>query len=259
MNLLNATILGIVEGITEFLPISSTAHLIITSKFLHIPQTDFQKFFEVFIQSGAILAVVFLYISYVKKHTSILKNLVFSFIPTAVVGFILYKVIKTIFFNSIWLIVGTIVIMGLIFIILEYFIKTKKHPLKKSVQTISPKNAFLIGLAQAIAVIPGISRSGIVMVAMMVMGYKRDESASYSFLLAVPTILAASVFDVYKTKSILLSRDINVLYLFVGFITSFVTAYISIKLLVDFLQKHSLTVFGLYRLILALFLLAYRI
>ena len=100
MNLLNIIILGFVEGITEFLPISSTAHLIIISKLLNISQTDFQKLFEVFIQSGAILSVVFLYFNQLKGNFKILKNLFFSFLPTALVGFFLYKVIKNVFFES---------------------------------------------------------------------------------------------------------------------------------------------------------------
>lgn len=105
MSLLNAIILGVIEGITEFLPISSTAHLILASKFLHIQQTDFQKFFDVFIQSGAILAVIFLYLRYTVKNKNIIRNIIFSFLPTAAVGFLLHKAIKTIFFESYFLIV----------------------------------------------------------------------------------------------------------------------------------------------------------
>ena len=103
MNIIHALILGLVEGITEFLPISSTAHLIISSKLLHIPQTEFQKFFEVFIQAGAILAVVLLYFQYILKHKYLIKHIILSFIPTAIIGFFLYKIIKGVFFDASWL------------------------------------------------------------------------------------------------------------------------------------------------------------
>ncbi len=256
MSLLNAIILGIVEGITEFLPISSTAHLIIASKFLRIPQTDFQKFFEVFIQSGAILAVVFLYLQYVLKHKEVIKNILFSFLPTAVVGFLLHKIIKTIFFESYFLIIGAMILFGIIFLIVEYLISSKKLLLKKTIQKTSWKEAILIGLSQAIAVIPGVSRSGIVMATMMGLGYKRDESAMYSFFLAVPTIFAASALDVFKMKDTFFTiPQGNLLYLMIGFFTSLITAYFSVKWFISFLQKKSLVIFGCYRVLLGVILL----
>src|SRR3989304_8309065 len=117
MNLIDSLLLGIVEGVTEFLPISSTAHLIISSKLLNIPQTEFQKFFEVFIQSGAILAVVFIYWKIILKNKNLLVNIILSFIPTAIVGFLLRKVIKNIFFESFALIAVSLFVIGLFFII----------------------------------------------------------------------------------------------------------------------------------------------
>lgn len=259
MNLLNAIIQGIVEGVTEFLPISSTAHLILVSKFLHIPQTDFQKFFEVFIQSGAILAVIFLYSKYVFKHKNLIKNILFSFIPTAVIGLVLYKIIKKVFFESNFLIVGTMILFGVVFLIVEHLVKTKKLALKKDLQKVTWKEAILIGISQAIAVVPGVSRSGVVMVTMMGLGYKRDESAIYSFLLAVPTLFAASALDVFKMRSIIFSTSQrNLIYLFVGFLISFITAYISVKWLILYLQKKSLVLFGWYRIILGASLIIFR-
>jgi len=256
MNLLNAIILGIVEGITEFLPVSSTAHLIISSKFLHIPQTDFQKFFEVFIQSGAICAIVILYFKYVLKRKKTVKNIFFSFVPTALIGLVLYKIIKKIFFESYFLIIFSMIFFGIIFLIVEYLITTKRLVLKKKLEKTSWKEAVFIGINQAIAVVPGVSRSGIVMVTMMGLGYMREESAVYSFLLAVPTIFAASVLDVYKMKSILFtSSQGNLVYLVIGFSVSFITAYLSVKWLISFLQKKSLVLFGWYRIIFGILLL----
>jgi undecaprenyl-diphosphatase len=249
MNLINALILGIVEGVTEFLPISSTAHLLITGKFLHLSQTEFQTFFDVFIQSGAILAVVFLYFKYVIKHKDLWGKIIVSFIPTAIVGLILEKIIKKVFFNSMPLIIGAMFVIGLLFIFFEYFIKKKNIKLNKSIGDMTYKEAFFAGLGQSLAVIPGVSRSGIVMLTMMGQKFKRDESAVYSFLLAVPTILAASGLELIKTDFKILSNSNNLLFLAVGFVISFITAYISVKWLINFLQKKSLVIFGIYRVL----------
>jgi len=254
MNVLNVVVFGIVEGLTEFLPISSTAHLIIASKVLNVAQTDFVKLFEVFIQSGAILAVVTLYYSYIRKNPQMLNTLAVSFIPTAVIGFFLYNIIKTVFFNSLPLIIVALFSFGLIFLIMEWCVKKKKIILQKSLSNIPLAVAFVIGLTQSIAVVPGVSRAGIVMVTMMILGYKRDESAQYSFLLAVPTILAASAYDLYKMRSVIASSQNNWIALTVGFVVSFITAYIVIKWFIRFLKGNSLSVFGIYRIILAIIL-----
>src|SRR3989338_5569741 len=252
MNLLIAVILGIVEGLTEFLPISSTAHLIISSRLLNIPQTEFQKFFEVFIQAGAILSVVFLYFNYAVKNPLLIKKVAASFLPTALVGFLLHKIIKEVFFESFALIIGSLVVIGLLFIVVEYLIKNKKIELSKTIKNLSWTDALIIGLGQSLAVIPGISRAGIVILAMMVKGYRRDEAAVYSFLLAVPTIIAAAGYDLLKTDSAVLSEQDNILFLSAGFVVSFITAYISVKWLIGYLKKHSLIPFGVYRILLVI-------
>ncbi len=252
MNLLHALILGIVEGITEFLPVSSTAHLILASKLLQIPQTDFQKFFDVFIQSGAILAVIFLYFQYVLKHKKLQWNIFLSFVPTAIVGLVLYKVIKGVFFESTTLIAWALLILGIVFIVVENFIAKGKIKTEKTMLQISARDAILVGLAQSLAVIPGVSRAGIVMIAMLLLGHKRDESAVYSFLLAVPTLVAASAFDLYKSKDSLFLIHDSLFILFVGFVVSFITAYISVKWLMNYLKNHTLSPFGFYRIGLAI-------
>lgn len=256
MDIIQTIILGVVEGITEFLPVSSTAHLIIVAKWLGIAQTDFQKFFEVFIQSGAILAVIFLYFQYVWKHKDLIWKVLTSFVPTAIVGLLLHKVIKGVFFESYTLITGALLVVGLLFIIVEQLIKDGKIKLTHGLNDINWQSAGLIGVAQSLAVIPGVSRAGIVIVFMMILGYKREESAVYSFLLAVPTILAASALDFVKTEQVLLSPgNGQLLLVIVGFITSFVVAYFSVKWLVDYLKKNSLSSFGIYRIALAIILL----
>ena len=254
MNLLNTIILGFVEGITEFLPISSTAHLIIISKLLNISQTDFQKLFEVFIQSGAILSVVFLYFNQLKGNFKILKNLFFSFLPTALVGFFLYKVIKNVFFDSLNLIAFSLFFVGIFFIIIEILVNKKKIVLKKKIEEINIFHALIIGLAQSFAVIPGVSRAGVVILSMLILGYQRDQSAKYSFFLSIPTIFMASFYDLYKSKDILLTNLNQVGLLLIGFFISFIFALISVKWLLGFLKKNSLIIFGIYRILLAIIL-----
>lgn len=242
MNIMHAAVLGIVEGLTEFLPISSTAHMILTSRILGLEQTEFVKFFIVFIQIGAIAAVLFLYFKRFFDRTLITRLMV-SFIPTATVGYVLYKIIKTVFFESQLLIALSLIVVGVIFIVIE-----RRNPRgSKTMAQLSFKTAILVGLAQSLSVIPGVSRAGIVMIAMMGMGFKRDESAQYSFMLALPTLAAAALYDL--TKSNPSNLGISELQLLsVGMVTAFVVAYLSMKWFVGYLQKQKLTSFGFYRI-----------
>lgn len=252
MNIIHAAILGVVEGLTEFLPISSTAHMIMASRLMGLQQTEFLKFFEVFIQIGAIFAVVFLYF---KKFfdLKLIKQLLFSFIPTATIGFLLYKVIKNIFFESNILIAVSLVGIGIIFIVVEQM-KLKEH---KSITQMSLQTAVVIGLAQSLAVVPGVSRAGIVILAMMFLGFKRDESAQYSFMLALPTLAAAAFLDVIKMRSTKLSLN-EMEMVALGTIIAFAVAYASMKWFVGFLQKKKLTPFGYYRIAIGIISLFFR-
>jgi len=253
MNIINAFILGLIEGITEFLPISSTAHLIISSKLLNIPQTEFQKFFEVFIQSGAILAVVFIYWKVILKNRNLMINVILSFIPTAVVGLLLHKVIKNVFFESLTLIAISLFVVGLFFIIFELMLKKKIVKVNKKIIQMTILQALLIGVGQSLAVVPGVSRAGAVILTMMILGFNREESALYSFVLAVPTLFAASAFDFLKTNPEIIFTGNNLPFLFIGLITSFFSALLAIKWFIKFLQKNSLSGFGVYRVALAFF------
>jgi undecaprenyl-diphosphatase len=254
MNIIHSAVLGVVEGLTEFLPVSSTAHLIIASKLLRLPQTDFMKFFEVFIQSGAILAVVILYFQYILKHKALIKQIFISFVPTAVIGFFLYTIIKNVFFLSGTLIIDAILVVGLLFIILEYFISKKRIVLRRFLSSMTPLQAVLAGFVQALAVVPGVSRSGIVMVYLMSQGFRRDEAATYSFLLAAPTILTASMYDLFKMRSLVGSSIQYLPLLLVGFMTSFFVAYAGMKWFIGYLRQNSLVSFGIYRIMLAIIL-----
>jgi len=252
MNLIQAVILGVVEGVTEFLPISSTAHLILTSQFLGLTQTEFLKFFEVFIQLGAVLAVLFLYLRYLVTHKKIIKNVLVSFIPTAVIGLILYPVIKSVFFQSNLLIAVSLVAIGIVFVLAERKIKNRSLVLSRYLSEMNTSEAFIVGLFQSLAIVPGVSRAGIVMVSLMGRKYKRTEAALYSFLLALPTIAGASLLDLYKSRDLLFSSQTNVALLVVGFMVSFVTAYVSVRWLISYLQNNSLVNFAYYRFALAI-------
>ncbi len=242
-------ILSAVEGITEFLPVSSTAHLILTSKLLNLPQTPFLKLFEVFIQTGAIAAVLFLYIKLLFKKRRLILNLFISFLPTAFFGLILYKTIKQTLFESYALIAINLIILGFVFLLIERLVKEKKLQLKKELEDMSLYTAFLVGLAQALAVFPGISRAGAVIIALMILGFKRKSAVEYSFLLAIPTIFAAGFFDLYKNLDLLTKSKTYASTLLLGSLLSFIFAYISVKWFLKFLKKNTLVPFGIYRIV----------
>ncbi len=260
MNTFQSIFLGIVEGLTEFLPISSTFHLIASSSLLKIAQTDFVKLFEVFIQGGAILAVLFLYGREFLTNRELFKKVIISFIPTAIIGFLLYKMIKEVFFESTYLMLTVFVTMGVVFLAVEWLIKKGRIRLDRSLKTLSTRDAVIIGLIQSLAVVPGVSRAGAVIVGLMIMRYRRDESAKYSFLLSVPTILAASAYDLFKMRSVLFENSSNSLYLFIGSAAAFVSAYFVMRWFIRFLKTRTLTIFAFYRFIVAiiLFLALYR-
>lgn len=250
MNYFNALILGIIEGLTEFLPISSTFHLIFFSKLLNIPQIEFQKTFEIFIQTGAVLAIVALYFKTLITNKKLIINLIYSLIPTAILGFIFYGFIKSTLFDSYYLMIGALIIVGLIILILEKLISKQKIALNKTLDKITPYEALLIGLVQCLAFLPGVSRAGAVMIIMLILKYKRQDSALYSFLLAVPTIIGAGLLDLYRTNLAFSSSQI--ISLIIGFIRALVTALLAIKWFINYLGKHSLEIFAYYRIILAI-------
>jgi undecaprenyl-diphosphatase len=250
MNILHTIILGLVEGVTEFLPISSTAHLILMSKFLGLTQNSFVTTFEVAIQSGAILAVIFIYGKKLLKNTKLVKLVIVSFIPTAIIGLLLHDVIKNVFFKSDNLILVMIGFVGLLFIGLEYYYKKNNIELSKEESALSYRDALMIGIFQSLAVVPGVSRAGAVIVCMMLLRYRRKFSAEYSFLLAIPTILAATALDLVKFNGYFTST--RLMYFGVGFVTAFISALFIVKWFTLYLEKNNLIIFGFYRILLAL-------
>jgi undecaprenyl-diphosphatase len=246
MNLLQALILSAIEGISEFLPISSTGHMILVADILKIAQSSFVKDFEIIIQLGAILAIVVLYWNSLFKSIEVWKRIIVAFIPTGIIGFILFKIIKTYLLGNLYITLISLFIGGVVLIILELLYKEKDHHTDDIAKLSFPK-AFAIGIVQSIAVIPGVSRSAATIIGAMFLGTKRKAAAEFSFLLAVPTMLAATGLDLIKTKFIYTSGEW--LMLLVGFVGAFIVALISVKLFLKFVQRNNFIVFGVYRII----------
>lgn len=249
MNYLHAIIFGIVEGASEFLPISSTAHLILTAKLLGLDQTEFLKSFEIAIQLGAILSVVVLYWRSFLVNFEELKRIICAFIPTAIVGFLLYKVVKHYFMGNLNVVLSALLLGGIVLILFEKFKKNQENK-TSAVSQIPYHKAALIGLFQSLAVIPGVSRSAATIVGGLLLGIERKTIVEFSFLLAVPTMAAATALDLLKNANTF-SRD-QFGFLAVGFIASFVVAIVCIKWLLSFIQKRDFTLFGVYRILIAL-------
>lgn len=252
MNIFQALILAVVEGVSEFLPISSTGHLILVSRLLSIPQTEFVKSFEIIIQFGAILAVVVLYWKRFLTDTKSLSRILIAFIPTMIVGLVLYKFIKTFLLGNTFIVSASLIIGGLLIILLEKIYQSKKSHLSK-VSDVSPKKSVIIGLGQSLAVIPGVSRSASTILTGLFLGLDRKTAAEFSFLLAVPTMAAASVLDLTKSSWGFSADEWVVLG--VGFIGAFITALFAVKWFLGFVQKHSFTPFAIYRIIIGLLFL----
>ena len=252
MTIFDSFILGIIEGFTEFLPISSTGHLIVASEFLGIEQNSVTKAYEVIIQFAAILAVIFNYKDkFTIKKIDLWTKVFLAFIPIGVVGFIFSHHIKELF--SINIVAIMFIVGGIIFLIVEkFFISDKSHSID-NVEDITLKQSMIIGFAQIFALVPGTSRAGATIIGALLVGLSRKASAEFSFLLAFPVMSAVTAYDLlkhYKEFS-----DENILTLGIGFIISFIIAYLTIKLFLKFLEKFTFVAFGLYRIIFGITLL----
>lgn len=249
MDLSHAVILAIVEGFTEFLPISSTGHLILTSYLLGIGQTPFMKSFEIIIQLGAILAVIFLYWRKLKRSYILWKKIFIAFLPTAIIGFTLYRVIKDILLGNPLITLGAIFLGGIILIFLELLYKEKEYHVQ-NVEEITYKQSVLIGLFQSLSLIPGVSRAAATIIGALFLGAKRKAAVEFSFFLAVPTMITASTFEIIQSSFSLTTSEIQ--YLLIGFILSFFFALLAIRFLLSFIQSHTFIPFGIYRILLAI-------
>jgi undecaprenyl-diphosphatase len=251
MTIFDSLLLGAVEGITEFLPISSTGHLIVVSSFLGLEQTNAHKTFEVAIQLGSILAVLFLFAKRLLVDKMLWIKIIIAFLPTAIFGFLFYKTIKSLFGAesvAIMLIIG-----GFVFLIVEYFRRNHDDKKDKTINDLTIKEALTIGLFQSLSMVPGTSRSGATMIGGLFAGLSRKSAAEFSFLLAIPTMFVATFYDLYKNRNEMIIDDYSLLA--VGFVTAFVVAFFTVKAVMNFLTTHTFIVFGIYRIIFGIFLL----
>ncbi|MDQ6982350.1 MAG: undecaprenyl-diphosphate phosphatase [Mariprofundus sp.] len=245
MDIIQAIILGLIEGVTEFLPISSTGHMIVVSDWLGIAQSEGNKAFEVIIQLAAILAVVANYSEkFTLKHLDLWKKVVLAFIPIGVVGLLFHKQIKAMF--TVETVAIMFVVGGIIFLIVEYLHRDKGYPVK-DVEYMSYKQALWIGMAQVFALIPGTSRAGASIIGALIVGLDRKASAEFSFLLALPVMLAASGFDLLKHYQDFAGAQLAPLL--AGFVIAFVSAWLAMRLFIRFLEHFTFVAFGIYRIL----------
>ncbi len=249
MNFFDALIFGVVEGITEFLPISSTGHLMLTAKVMGFSQTNFLKSFEIAIQLGAILSVVVLYWKKFLMDFEVLKRVLAAFLPTAILGFFLYKIVKKVLLNGSQVVLWSLFLGGIFLIIFEWLHREKETAVE-DLAKIPYKKAFFIGIFQSLAMIPGVSRAAATIVGGLLLGLKRRTIVEFSFLLAVPTMLAATVLDLLKSAHEFSSGQME--FLLIGFVSSFTVALLSIKFLLHFIKNHTFVWFGVYRIAVAL-------
>lgn len=251
MDILQAIIIGVIEGFTEFLPISSTGHMIVASEFLGVSQNALTKAYEVIIQFAAILAVMLIYKEKITfKKIDLWQKLFVAFLPLAIVGFIFRHQIKTLF--TVEIVAWMFIIGGLVFLVVEYFYEEKEFHVN-DVEKVSYKQAFWVGIAQIFSLIPGTSRAGATIIGGLLVGLDRKTSAEFSFLLAIPVMAAVSGYDLLKHYQDF--SDANWGAFLAGFIAAFIVAYLTIKLFLVFLQRFTFVVFGLYRIIFGIFLL----
>lgn len=251
MEIIHAVILGIVEGITEFLPISSTGHLIVGTELLGLPQTKENTAFQIIIQLSAILAVIANYKDkFHPKHFDLWVKLLIAFLPLAIIGFIFKEQIKMLF--SVQVVAVMFIVGGIIFLIIEYFQKTATAK-TLGVENITYKQAAFVGIAQVFALVPGTSRAGSTIVGALLVGLSRKASAEFSFLLALPVMAATSGYELLNNYEDF--SDSNLMTLSVGFVVSFIVAYYTMKLFIRFLERFTFVGFGIYRIIFGVILL----
>ncbi|MBK9017171.1 MAG: undecaprenyl-diphosphate phosphatase [Saprospiraceae bacterium] len=253
MSIIDAILTAIVEGLTEFLPVSSTGHMILLNQLLGNGEDEFTKTFEIVIQLGAIMAIVLLYAKRFLLQFDIYLKLFVAFLPSAVLGFLFYKIIKTYLFNH-WVVATSLIVGGIVLIILDKRMGSSIEQTDDELANISFKQAFLIGCFQVISMVPGVSRAAATIIGGMFNGLSKKSAAEFSFLLAIPTMAAASGYDLLKFEGSITGDQWTMIA--IGFVVAFLTAVIAVKWFVKLLDKHGFTGFGWYRIVIGvLFLL----
>ncbi len=241
MTIFDAIILGVVEGITEYLPVSSTAHLVLTAQLLGLKQDAFLTAYEIIVQIAPIFSVMIIYKERLIQSIDLWYKLIFAFIPTGIVGLFFHKQIEAMFSTNST--VALMILTGVVFLVIEYFYREKEHHVE-DLDDVTYKQAFFIGLTQILSLIPGISRSGTTILGGMLIGLKRNASMSFSFLLAIPTMGAASGYMMLQEYEIIMQGQVELLL--VGFIISFIVGYIAVKSFLAIVARYNFTPFGIY-------------
>lgn len=253
MTWIQVVIIAIIEGLTEFLPVSSTGHMILVSSLMGIHENDFVKSFEVVIQLGAILAVLVLYYKRFLVSFDIYLKLFIAFLPTGAVGFLAYKTIKAYLFNPLTVSLS-LIIGGLVLIMLDRWTERKESRYRE-IEDISYMDAFKIGVIQCLSMIPGVSRSAATIFGGVYAGFNRVQAAEFSFLLAIPTMFAATGYDILKNRELFTSDGTAMMLL--GAAVAFVVAIVAVKAFISFLTRYGFKHFGYYRIVIGLLFLAY--
>jgi undecaprenyl-diphosphatase len=253
MTYLQAFIIAIIEGITEFLPVSSTGHMILASSLMKVQDKAFAGTFEIVIQLGAILSVLVLYYKRFLVSIDIYLKLFVAFLPTAIVGLLAYKTIKAHLFNP-YVVSVSLIVGGVILILLDKW-SAQKESIYKTTSDISFFDAIKIGIIQCFSMIPGVSRSAATIFGGVFAGFDRKQAAEFSFLLAIPTMFAASAKDLFENKDLI--NENNIMILIFGAAVAFVVALLAVKAFVQYLTKHGFKMFGYYRIIIGIIFLAY--
>ncbi|MBI3943313.1 MAG: undecaprenyl-diphosphate phosphatase [Chloroflexi bacterium] len=258
IEIIKAIILGVVEGFTEFLPISSTGHLILFGSLLDF-NGPVSKTFEIFIQLGAILAVIWLYRERIwrlavrlpvdNQARQFVGGLFLAFLPAAVLGFLIHNQIEQYLFNPVT-VAGALLVGGLVILLVENMaLRFRIHHM----EDVPPNTALGIGVAQAVSLFPGTSRSAATIIGAMLLGVDRRTAVEYSFFLSIPTMIAATLYDLLKSIRDLHSGDFVILA--VGFVVSFVVAFFVIQYFLAYIQTHTFRIFAWYRIVLGVLLL----
>jgi undecaprenyl-diphosphatase len=252
-------LLGIVEGLTEFLPVSSTGHLILADTLLGIQGPE-SKLFDIVIQFGAILAVCWVYrerligavvgLGSEPSAQRFVGNIVFAFLPAAVAGVIFYHIIKEYLFSP-WVVATSLVVGGVLILVIE---AVRPRPRHTRVENMPLRTALLVGCCQILAMIPGVSRAGATIMGALLLRVDRPAATEFSFFLAIPTMLGATVYDLYKSRAILSLHGAGDIA--VGFVVAFICAMFVVRRLVDFISRHGFGPFAWYRITVGLLALA---
>ena len=251
--LIKAAVMGVVEGLTEFLPVSSTGHLILTGSLLNFADEK-SKVFDIAIQTGAIFAVILVFWQRIRetvvglgsdiKAQRFALNVLVGFLPAAVLGVLVYKTIKTYLFNP-GVVAGAFIVGAFIILVVE----RRKHPQVRieTVDDMTVLDAFKVGLVQCLGMIPGTSRSGATIIGGMLLGLSRKAATDFSFYLAIPTLIGAGVYSLYKARALLSVADLPLFG--VGLLFSFISAWICVRWLLRYIATHSFVPFAYYRIV----------